>query len=165
MHLPSPLLSLAAAAVLGGGAGAVATEALQHNTPASSTTKVVTETRTVSSNSASNQLSPHDVYEKAKNSVAYITADITQQSDSPFGGAQSGTATGSGFVVSPDGYIVTNNHVVDGATAVKVKVGDSKTQAAKIVGTAPSTDLALLKIDATGLTPLALGDSDAVQVG
>ena len=164
MHLPSPLLSLAAAAVLGGGAGAVATEALQHDTP-SSTTKVVTETRTVSANSTSSALSPHDVYTKAKNSVAYITADITQQSNSPFGGAQSGTATGSGFVVSSDGYIVTNNHVVDGATDVKVKIGDGSTQSAKIVGTDPSTDLALLKVSASGLTPLTLGNSDDVQVG
>src|ERR1700742_348776 len=140
MRLPSPLLSLAAAAVLGGGAGAVATEALQHDTP--STTRVITETRTVASNLTSNQLSPHDVYEQAKNSVAYITANITQQSDSPFGGVESGTATGSGFVVSPDGYIVTNNHVVSGASSVQVKVGDGSTKTAKIVGTDPSTDLA-----------------------
>ncbi len=162
MHLPSPLLSLAAAAVLGGTAGAAATEALQHDTPAS-TTRVVTSTRTVASTTSA--LSPHDVYEQAKNSVAYITAQITQQTTNPFGQAQSGVATGSGFVVSSDGYVVTNNHVVDGATNVKVKIGDGKTQTAKIVGTDPSTDLALLKIDASGLTPLTLGNSDAVQVG
>jgi putative serine protease PepD len=163
MHLPSPVLSLAAAAVLGGGAGAIVTEALQHDPV--TTTKVITDTRTVSASSTGTALSPHDVYQQAKDSVAYITAQVTQQSSSPFGQAQSGTATGSGFVVSSDGYIVTNNHVVDGATDVKVKIGDGKTQTAKIVGVDASTDLALLKIDASGLTPLTLGNSDNVQVG
>jgi putative serine protease PepD len=110
-------------------------------------------------------MSPHDVYEKAKDSVAYITSQITQSTGGPFGQVQQGTATGSGFVVSSDGYVVTNDHVVAGASSVTVKIGDGKTLKAKVVGTDASTDLALLKVDATGLTPLALGNSDAVQVG
>jgi putative serine protease PepD len=166
MHLPRPLLPLAAAAVIGGGAGAVATEAL-HNDSQASTINVAStangSSRTVASTTG--VLSPHDVYEKAKDSVAYITSQITQSSGGPFGTTQEGTATGSGFVVSSDGYIVTNDHVVDGASSVKAKIGDGKTLDAKVVGTDASTDLALLKVDASNLTPLTLGDSDNVQVG
>jgi len=165
MHLPRPLLPIAAAAVIGGSAGAVATEAL-HNDSQASTINVASSSsgtsRTVANTTA---LSPHDVYEKAKDSVAYITSQITQSSGGPFGQTQQGTATGSGFVVSSDGYIVTNDHVVAGASSVTAKVGDGKTLTAKVVGTDASTDLALLKVDASNLTPLALADSDQVQVG
>jgi len=166
MHLPRPLLPIAAAAVLGGSAGAVATEAL-HNDSQASTINVASNSsgtsRTVANTTGA--LSPHDVYEKAKDSVAYITSQITQSSGGPFGTTQQGTATGSGFVVSSDGYIVTNDHVVDGASSVTAKVGDGKTLKAKVVGTDASTDLALLKVDASNLTPLTLGDSDQVEVG
>src|SRR5689334_10570805 len=166
MHLPRPLLPIAAAAVLGGSAGAVATEALHNDSQASTINVASTSSgtsRTVSNTTGA--LSPHDVYEKAKDSVAYITSQITQSSGSPFGRTQQGTATGSGFVVSSDGYIVTNDHVVAGASSVTAKVGDGKTLNAKVVGTDASTDLALLKVDASNLTPLTLGDSDQVQVG
>src|SRR3954468_19107270 len=162
MFLPKPLITLAAAALVGGGAGAVATEALQHDDSTAPAGSVLTATRPVAATSA---LTPHQVYENAKDSVAYITSQITQQSDNPFGGTQSGVATGSGFVVSSDGYIVTNAHVVEGATKVSVKVGDGKTQSARIVGQDASTDLALLKIDASGLKPLTLGNSDTAEVG
>src|SRR5262245_12263062 len=166
MHLPRPLLPLAAAAVLGGSAGAVATEAL-HNDSQASTINVASTSSGTSRPVANTTgaLSPHDVYEKAKDSVAYITSQITQSSGGPFGTTQQGTATGSGFVVSSDGYIVTNDHVVDGASSVTAKVGDGKTLPAKVIGTDASTDLALLKVNATGLTPLTLGNSDDVQVG
>src|SRR3954463_7102866 len=117
MLLPRPMLSLAAAAVIGGGAGAVASQALHSDT--ATTTRVVTDTRTVAATTAGTALSPHDVYQQAKDSVAYITSQITQPSNGPFGQAQTGIATGSGFVVSSDGYIVTNAHVVEGASAVK----------------------------------------------
>src|SRR4051812_20987774 len=163
MLLPKPLVSLAAAALVGGGAGAIVTEALQNDAPAA-TPSAIAATRPVAATTSST-LTPHQVYENAKDSVAYITSQITQQSDNPFGGTQSGVATGSGFVVSSDGYIVTNAHVVEGATKVTVKVGDGKTQTARIVGQDASTDLALLKVDASGLKPLTLGDSGNVQVG
>src|ERR1700754_250367 len=144
MKILKPLLPLAAAAVIGGGAGAVATNAL-HDDSAT----VITNTRTVSapSNATPGVMSPHDVYESAKDSVAYITT---------------GEGTGSGFVVSDDGYVVTNAHVVEGANGqIKAKIGDGKTLDAQDA----STDLALLKVDASNLKPLALGDSSTVQVG
>lgn len=73
---------------------------------------------------------------------------------------------GSGFVVSADGYIVTNNHVVDNATDISVKFSDGTEHAAKVVGTDPGSDVALLKIDAGKTLPyLQIGDSDALRVG
>jgi serine protease Do len=73
---------------------------------------------------------------------------------------------GSGFILDKEGYIVTNNHVVDGADEIKVKLADGKEFEAKIVGRDPKTDLALLQIKGSpGLQPLKLGDSDALQVG
>lgn len=74
-------------------------------------------------------------------------------------------AAGSGVIISPDGYIVTNNHVVEGATAITVTLNDNREYEASIVGTDASTDLALLKISETGLPSLPIGDSDALQVG
>jgi serine protease Do len=72
---------------------------------------------------------------------------------------------GSGVIVSQDGYILTNNHVVDGADEVKVELPDKRTFTAKVVGTDPASDLAVVKINASSLPTLALGDSDAVKVG
>jgi S1-C subfamily serine protease len=72
---------------------------------------------------------------------------------------------GSGVVVSPDGYILTNNHVVEGATDIEVSFGDQTQIPAVVIGTDARTDLAVLKLDRGGLTPLPLGDSSAVEVG
>ena len=108
------------------------------------------ETQLVSDDGTAKQ-----VYDGAKDAVAYISA-VSQQ----------GQGTGSGFVVSSDGLIVTNQHVVDGATQVAVKIGtDGEQLPAEIVGIDPSQDLALLKVDAKDLPTLELGDSDSVEVG
>ncbi|HET9215788.1 MAG TPA: DegQ family serine endoprotease [Terriglobia bacterium] len=72
---------------------------------------------------------------------------------------------GSGVLVSPDGYILTNEHVVDGAMDVKVALSDKREYSARIVGTDSKTDLAVLKIDQTGLPAITIGDSSKVQVG
>src|SRR3954470_21844108 len=72
---------------------------------------------------------------------------------------------GSGVIVSEDGYILTNNHVVDGVETVKVDLPDTRSFTAKVVGTDPATDLAVVKIDAKSLPTLEIGDSDAVKVG
>src|SRR5512146_292049 len=73
--------------------------------------------------------------------------------------------SGSGFIVSADGYILTNNHVVEGAETVIVRLLDRREFKAKIVGTDPNTDVAVLKVDARGLPPVALGNSDDAHVG
>lgn len=74
-------------------------------------------------------------------------------------------ATGSGVIISNDGYIVTNNHVVDDAQQVEVTLDDKRTFKAKVIGTDPNTDLALLKVDGKNLPYLAYGNSDDVRVG
>src|SRR5262245_12229748 len=73
--------------------------------------------------------------------------------------------TGAGFIVDPEGLIVTNQHVIANADRIRVKLHDGRTQAATVMGADNATDLALLKIAADGLTPLQLGDSDALRVG
>jgi serine protease Do len=72
---------------------------------------------------------------------------------------------GSGVIVSPNGYILTNNHVVDGATDVRVTLSDKRDFKARVVGTDPKTDIAVLKIEASGLPSVVIGDSDKVQTG
>jgi serine protease Do len=72
---------------------------------------------------------------------------------------------GSGVIISPDGYMLTNHHVVDGALEIKVELTDNRTFTAKLVGSDPPSDLAVLKVDAQNLPTLTLGDSDKVRVG
>jgi putative serine protease PepD len=150
------------AAVSGNGLGSSAS-------PAAST---AAGTPTASSTSSSNVGA---IYERANDSVVEIT--VTSQSSSgpsdspfPFGdGQQQQTqqAQGSGFVYDTDGHVVTNEHVVEGATSVKITFSDGSTYDATVVGSDPSTDLAVLKVDAPAseLHPLALADSDNVAVG
>jgi serine protease Do len=92
---------------------------------------------------------------------------------SPFGDDERGPrrprhtvrSMGSGFIINPAGYIVTNNHVVEGATDIRVKIDDGREMAGTVVGRDPKTDLALLKVEATGLPVIPLGDSTQLQVG
>jgi serine protease Do len=72
---------------------------------------------------------------------------------------------GSGFIISEDGYVVTNHHVIDGADEVNVKLSNGSEHKAKIIGSDPKTDIALLRIDASGLAPVVFGDSNRLEVG
>ncbi|MCF0234730.1 MAG: trypsin-like peptidase domain-containing protein, partial [Thermoguttaceae bacterium] len=73
--------------------------------------------------------------------------------------------SGSGVIIREDGYIVTNNHVVDGATKIEVTLNNNKTYTATLVGTDPATDVALIKIDASGLPTVPFGNSDNLRLG
>jgi putative serine protease PepD len=110
----------------------------------------------------------NQIYKRAYRGVVEITV-TTNGGSSPFpgGGSTPAQAQGSGWVLDSDGHIVTNEHVVDGATSVKVQFWNGKTYSANVVGTDPSTDLAVIKVDAPSseLHPLSVGDSSAVQVG
>jgi putative serine protease PepD len=150
MPIPKPFLAGGAAVVLAvGGGAAIAHEFLDN--PSSG----VGSEATASARPISADLNARQVYNASKNAVTYIVADTPE-----------GQATGSGFVVSTDGLIVTNDHVVDGASQVQVKIGTrDKAQAATVVGADPSRDLALLKVDASNLPTLSLDDSSSVSVG
>jgi serine protease Do len=93
--------------------------------------------------------------------------DPFQQFFKQFGnqGPRTVRSLGSGFIINPNGYIVTNNHVVDGATTIQVKTAAGRELPAKVVGRDSKTDLALIKVEATGLPVIPLGDSSRLQVG
>ena len=86
-------------------------------------------------------------------------------SGSSSGGRIRSGASAPGFVINGDGYVVSNNHVVDGASEIRVKLSDGREFPAKVLGRDPKTDLALLKIEVTGLPTIPMGDSEALQVG
>jgi S1-C subfamily serine protease len=120
------------------------------------------------SDSGDQNASVHEIYERDGQGVAFISAQVVQSGESVFGlpQQQQSTATGSGFLIDNDGHILTNAHVVEGAKSVTVQLGDGDPQEAEIVGSDPSTDIAVLKVDNTeGVNPLPLGDSSKVQVG
>ncbi len=123
----------------------------------------------VADSKARSGLTVHQIYEKDAPGVAFVSAEVVQRTQSPFGlfpQSQRGTATGSGFVIDDNGDILTNAHVVEGATKVTVNLGD-KSYDAKILGRDTSSDVALLKVNAdkSALHPLELGNSSDVQVG
>ncbi|MFA5329992.1 MAG: Do family serine endopeptidase [Prolixibacteraceae bacterium] len=98
----------------------------------------------------------------------FFGPDGPQQGNTPHRYKQSpqfALASGSGVIISPDGYIVTNNHVVDGATDVQVILNDNRKFTAKVIGRDPNTDIALVKIDAANLPYLTWGNSDALKLG
>jgi putative serine protease PepD len=112
-------------------------------------------------------LSVSDIYQRTQKGVVEITVTTTPQSTNPFGGQQTQQAQGSGFVYDSNGRIITNQHVVEGATSISVRFWNGKTYKAEVVGSDASTDLAVIKVDAPAsvLTPLTLADSNAVGVG
>jgi putative serine protease PepD len=153
------VLAALAAGLIGAGAAAV----LIDNSSTSSTTTVVRETAVgAAANASTAPLSVANVYKRAAPGVVEIT--VTTGS-SPLGG--SAQAQGSGFVYDSDGHIVTNDHVVDGATSVSVRLANGARYSATVVGTDPSTDLAVIKIDAPAaqLHPLTVADSSTLVVG
>ena len=105
-----------------------------------------------------------DIVEKCKDSVVEITTESVSSGNSIFGQYVSQGA-GSGVIISKDGYIVTNNHVVSGATSLKVTTTDGTEYDASVVGKDSQTDLAVIKVDANNLQAATLGDSDILQVG
>jgi S1-C subfamily serine protease len=105
------------------------------------------------------------VYQDAAPGVVQVTSNVV--SEDPFFGEQRAQSLGSGFVFDKDGHIITNYHVIQGADEVYVNFSGEDRIKARIVGADPSTDIALLKIDAhrRALTPLRLGNSDSISVG
>jgi putative serine protease PepD len=167
--LPVAVLS----AVLGALAAVVVVEGLDLG--GGGNTTVVQQAPLGGSQTASDSEGPAltagEIYKRDAPGVVYVRAQIVQRTDSVFDFGlpqeRQGVATGSGFVIGRDGTILTNAHVVSGATHVSVQFADKQRVAAKVLGKDPSTDLALLKVDPAGLklTLLTLGSSKSVQVG
>ena len=170
-----PIATLAAASLLGGGvalAGAWAVGAFDDPAPLVEAAPVAAQqSGAASATTGSTSIDVADIYRRSGPGVVQITSTSNGRSGvDVFGNpveGQSQQALGSGFVVDKDGHIVTNYHVVQGASRVEVSFSNQDTVKATIVGTDPSTDLAVLKVDvpAKALTPLALANSDVVQVG
>ncbi len=108
-------------------------------------------------------MTPAEVYAANVNSTVGITTSIT--TENYWGVTTQAATSGSGFIFTEDGNIITNYHVVEGTSAVAVSLYDGTRYDAKVVGYDASNDLAVLKVDATGLSPVVLGDSSNINVG
>ena len=156
--------AMTSAALLGAGSVAALTIAFDEDATATPQQVPVTSAAPAASSSTS---TVGEIYKRSADSVVEITVTSAGQA-SPLGG-NGGTqqAQGSGFVYDTQGHVITNQHVVDGAESVSVKFANGKTYSARVVGTDPSTDLAVIDVDApaSALKPLELADSSAVEVG
>ena len=167
---------LLACALVGGGSGFGAAALMQKNaaaqpqstTQTSSDASVMLEAKRqaaalqVASVDTGKVLTPSEVYAQNVNSTVGITTSITTNY---FGYQTTSAAAGSGFILTQDGYILTNYHVVEGSNSIKVTTYDGTSYDAQLIGYDESNDIAVLKIDASDLTPVVLGDSDTLNVG
>ncbi len=163
------LAGIGAALVIGAGAGAGGYSALDGSSSPQAVTRATTATTASTVAARTGELSVNQIYRNDGGSVVDITVTSNAQPSGrlPFPGGGTQQAEGSGFVYDGSGDIVTNEHVVDGATAIKVKLASGKSYTATLVGSDPSTDLAVVKVNAPSseLKPLALADSSKVEVG
>ena len=167
---------LLACALVGGGSGFGAAALMQRNasaqpqstTQASSDASVMLEGKRqtaalqVASIDTGTVLTPSEVYAQNVNSTVGITTSITTNY---FGYQTTAAAAGSGFILTQDGYILTNYHVVENSNSITVTTYDGTAYDAQLIGYDESNDIAVLKVDATDLTPVVLGDSDTLNVG
>jgi S1-C subfamily serine protease len=164
-RISNVLMALVATLAIGAGAGAVAYSAFS---PQKTVVRQVAVTNSEPAASKS-ELTIGEIYRRAYKGVVEITVTSTSTADpsNPFGGGQSQRSQGSGFVYDSQGNIVTNEHVVDGAKSVSVRFWNGDIYKATVVGSDPSTDLAVIKVDAPQslLSPLTVGDSSKVLVG
>ncbi|MFE1838729.1 S1C family serine protease [Streptomyces sviceus] len=147
-----PLALLAAVAIVAAAIGGGTAYGIQE----------LTGNDTVASSSTSTNVVPSS----AKGTVAGVAKAVSPSIVEINATSNAGESTGSGVIITGDGEIITNNHVVSGASTIKVSTSDGKSYTAKVVGTDSKKDLALIKLEnASGLSPATLGNSDGVQVG
>jgi serine protease Do len=164
-HAPRPitvrLLSLAAIATLTLTACAASTGV----SPSQSATASVAAVRAYTSSSTAYDPSGEPIVQVVQAvTPAVVTVTSTVRTTSFFG-TSTGTAVGTGFVVRSDGIILTNNHVIENASKITVTLADGTDLSARVLATDTGHDLAVLKVDRTGLPTVTLGDSSAVEVG
>jgi putative serine protease PepD len=161
-------LAAALAAAAGGGGAIGATARGGGATPTTVVRQAAAASNAAATTGSSSTVGA--VYRSAAPGVVEVTATTPASTSSPFpygGGSGTQTAQGSGFVYDRQGHVITNQHVVDGATSVSVRFPSGASYRATVVGTDASTDLAVLKVDAPAsvLRPLALADSSSLRVG
>jgi 2-alkenal reductase len=157
--------ALAAAALAGAGGAAAVAAALGDDPMAAPATQVTVTNASAAATAGSSTVG--QIYKRTSAAVVEITVTSAGQAD-PLGGSQrTQQAQGSGFVYDTQGHVITNQHVVDGAQSVSVRFANGKTYSAKVVGSDPSTDIAVIDVDAPAseLKPISLADSSAVEVG
>ena len=157
--------ALIASAALGAGT-AVAAVALIHGSGGSSAPTTVVGNASAAADTTS-AMSVADIYRASVAGVVEIKVSSTSSTPSPFGQPQAQVAQGTGFEIDAKGDIVTNAHVVSGASSISVETNDGKTYRATLVGSDATTDVAVIHIDAaeSALHPLSFGDSTALEVG
>ncbi len=172
-----PLLVSFLAGALGGGllSGAILAALAASGSLDSKTTVTVQQTPAISTSASvqGRRLSARQVYERDAPGVVFVSANGVSEAQTPAeflkgeGGGGQGTATGSGFEINGSGTILTNWHVVEGASKITVGFEHGKTVEASIVGKDPSHDIAVLRIPTAGLTlhPLVLGNSSKAHIG
>lgn len=149
---------------LSGVGGTAITNYIINNKSTSSMVEGVRETFSlnVTQVDTSKLMTASEVYAANVNSTVGITTSVTTNY---WGFQTSSAASGSGFIITDDGYILTNYHVIEDASSITVSLYDGKTYEASLVGYDESNDIAVLKVDAQGLTPVVWGDSDKLNVG
>jgi putative serine protease PepD len=162
--------ALAVSALAGAGVGVGTYAALNRSGGTTTVRQVAAPSPSSQQVSSASTLSVAEIYRRASRGVVEISVTTSGSggtSTFPFGQGGTQSAQGSGFVYDTAGHVITNDHVVDGADTISVRFSGGATYKATVVGTDPSTDLAVLKIDAPSsvLHPLTLGDSGALQVG
>ena len=161
------IAALALCCSLVGGAAGAGGVLLMNNRPAEEKTQMLVADRPVEALELARvetgeELTPAEVYAQNVNSTVGITTSITTNY---FGFTTTSAASGSGFILTEDGYILTNYHVVEGSNAITVTLYDGTAYEAQLIGYDESLDTAVLKVEAEGLVPVVLGDSDTLHVG
>ena len=143
--------------------GSAAVSQSQSSAPAANSATSTNANSGVNDGTTAGTLSISQIASKVGPSVVEVTTESV--STNPFFSQYVQDGAGSGVIISEDGYIITNNHVVSGASQIKVTTADKQEYPAEVIGTDSKSDIAVLKIDATGLTPATIGDSDSLVVG
>ena len=145
---------------------------VENTIPTSNSSTVFSTNTTNTSNTTSTPVTPSNVHgELSISQIASMNQDsvveitISSTSTNTFFGTYTSTGSGSGVIISTDGYILTNNHVIEGANEVTIRLRDGTEYKANVVGSDSRTDIGILKVDAKNLKPVSIGDSAALVVG
>lgn len=157
------VVSIVCSAALGFGGGYAATKLFGGGLTVNQSTTSTTDTAATASRTNTGGLSTTDIVNKTADSVVEITTETVTTGS--FFQQYVAQGAGSGVIISNDGYILTNNHVIDGANTIKVTLRDSTEYDAKVIGADSQLDVALLKVDAKDLSPATFGDSSTINVG